>query len=429
MNQQEPQQSSPKKKKLRAIFSDIDGTIVHYDAKLKKQGYELVDIVEVEEGNTNNKSPSSSSFDKRVHIWKHTATGRTVRSIPVPSATLGGGFISLATMSLVQKLRQERDVKFCLLTGARTSTFLSRVYSGALPKFDFGVCEGGGKIYSSSKNDGACNDEENSLILDEDWINSFSKSIGDWKSNRDKFPENPENREGALWNLYKRLKTENGLLLQKNQEKKEEEEKQISGGFPKLDATSFDSAFMVDLRQLHQPTTSSTENTNTNSTKPTLLVCGVDEVNELEQGLKKIVTESDEYKDLLTVCINLGKGHVSAKGCTKADVVKYLTSSESKKIQPPIKLFSSSEDKEEETTENDNEIVAGMFDDENDLDFVKLCHIGFAPGIAHPSVEKFLQNHLHSQQQEKQQPRYRKCNIEGFLGTEEALEYLLENYC
>lgn len=410
---------SIKKQRLRAIFSDIDGTIVHYDAKLKKQGYELVEILEHDNNN------NSSSYDSRIHIWKHVSTGITVPALTVPSATLGGGFISVATLQFVKKLRQEHGVKFCLLTGARTSTFLTRAASGSLPEFDFGVCEGGGKIYRPSSRSEKLNENENqknmnmNLELDEDWINSFSKSIGDWKENRKKFPDHPEKRQGPLWTLYNRLKTEKDLLLSKTSEVNEQNVSE--GGFPKLDATSFDSAFMVDLRQLHQPNQS---NQQQQDEKPKLLVCGVEEVSELEGGLKAVISNSDEFKDLLTVFVNLGKGHVTAKGCTKADVVEYLAN---KKIEPKLKLFSE-DDKKADTNddEDDSEIVAGMFDDENDLDFVRLCHVGFAPGIAHPSVENFLKAH---REELKDKTRYRKCNIEGFLGTEEALKTLLEKYC
>jgi hypothetical protein len=186
--------TSPKQQRLRAIFSDIDGTIVHYQAKLEKQGYGLLKIIE--EDDSSNTTTSTKSFDTRRHIFKHLESGKEVEAIPVPSATLGGGFISTKTIQLVSEMRHRFGVKFCVLTGARTSTFLSRAESRTLPPFDFGVCEGGGKIYFFEEETGR-------LKLDEAWLDSFSeKSIGPWRENQTLAPEQ---RKGALWDLYRLL--------------------------------------------------------------------------------------------------------------------------------------------------------------------------------------------------------------------------------
>lgn len=438
---------SPKTPRLTTIFSDIDGTIVHYDAKLKKQGYELVKIVEDEE-----KKSSNKQYDTRIHIWRHIETNSLIETIPVPSATLGGGFISTKTLKLVKEMREKHGVNYVLITGARTSTFLSRVESRSLPEFDFGVCEGGGKIFSFSSTfvgDDRCCDK---VELDLAWLDSFSPSIGTcWKQHllsdslqqhdQDKTTNTsqnnifnssphcsdsniaPEDRFGApLWELYRMLKTEKDLLGE-------------GFGFPKLDAKSFDTAFMVDVRG---PTANSSEKNETPGTTSAAAtsvlkanVDGVSEVTPAELNLKNLVASS-KFADSLEICFNLGKAHISANGCTKADVVKYLAEKKLKfqsretGEKQKIELFSSENNKDSV----DSYIVAGMFDDENDLEFVKLCHVGFAPGVAHPAVNQFFENHEREfTDDNKTKKRYQKCKYEGLLGTENALEYLLKNYC
>ena len=140
--------------------------------------------------------------------------------------------------------------------------------------------------------------------------------------------------------------------------------------------------------------------------------------------MKKIILETEPFKGKLTICVNLGKGHISAQGCTKADVVKYLVQ-EKKVAGEKVKLIQHDGQNDDEETEEE-EVVAGLFDDENDIQFVKLCQIGFAPGIAHPAVTKFLEGSDNDNDKKK---RYKKCEIEGFLGTEEALSVLMERYC
>lgn len=402
--------SEKHQQRLRAIFSDIDGTIVHYHGKLQKQGYELIKIIEDNNNHKNDDDKKEQNFDTRKHIFKHLATGKEVEAIPVPSATLGGGFISTKTIQLVSEMREKFGVKFCVLTGARTSTFLSRAESKTLPPFDFGVCEGGGKIFSSS------------LKLDEAWLDSFSeKSIGPWRQNQSLAPEN---RTGTLWDLYRLLSvspaSENVLQC-----------------IPKLDAKNFDSAFMVDVRASansrssdqnnHAPASSSSHSHSQHPHHHQDHIFGVSEISETEEQLKRIVFESEAFKGKLTICVNLGKGHITADGCTKADVVKYLIEGKMKIAGENVKLFEDEQQNQNQESRHHQNIIAGLFDDENDIEFVKLCHVGFAPGVAHPSVEKFLEGDDDGTKDKKK--RYRKCKIEGFLGTEEALEELLEKYC
>lgn len=57
-----------------------------------------------------------------------------------------------------------------------------------------------------------------------------------------------------------------------------------------------------------------------------------------------------------------------------------------------------------------------LFDDDNDLELGALCGRGFLPGVTHPSVLKALEKH----------PHWTLTEERGFLGTESALESIIE---
>jgi hypothetical protein len=95
---------------LKIIFSDIDGSLVHY-----------------EKNDTNN-----GKEDKD-----------TILALP-PSATGMKGIISFQTLALCRELRT-KGVKLVLVSGMRTSTLLNRL--PYLPKADAYCTEAGGRIF------------------------------------------------------------------------------------------------------------------------------------------------------------------------------------------------------------------------------------------------------------------------------------------
>jgi hypothetical protein len=95
----------------KIIFSDIDGSLVHYEKNT---------------GDNDNKERDD-----------------TILALP-PSATGMKGIISFQTLALCRELRQ-KGVKLVLVSGMRTSTLLNRL--PYLPKADAYCTEAGGRIF------------------------------------------------------------------------------------------------------------------------------------------------------------------------------------------------------------------------------------------------------------------------------------------
>eukprot|EP00548_Thalassiothrix_antarctica_P014131 CAMPEP_0194178712 /NCGR_PEP_ID=MMETSP0154-20130528/12237_1 /TAXON_ID=1049557 /ORGANISM="Thalassiothrix antarctica, Strain L6-D1" /LENGTH=201 /DNA_ID=CAMNT_0038893735 /DNA_START=177 /DNA_END=779 /DNA_ORIENTATION=- len=106
------------------IFSDVDGTLVHYP-----------------------KNSTSNDNDSVV--------------LELPSSSTGmGGIISLETLRLCQELRLKRNKKLVLISGMRSTTLWNRI--PYLPKADAYCCENGGRIFYpisiTNKNEGKKDD-------------------------------------------------------------------------------------------------------------------------------------------------------------------------------------------------------------------------------------------------------------------------------
>lgn len=336
---------------LGAVFSDIDGTLVHYKDKLEHHlGYKY-------QGKTDrvfNGLP--------IHEWKHESSGDAViETVAVPSATLGGGFCSVKTIQLVKELRAQ-GVLFCVLTGARTSTFIERRDSGSIPEADYCVCEGGGRLWGPSGE------------LDEAWADQFAAVTGPWRNQLD----GPcDQKQGPLWDCYRRL-AETDVLG--------------SGtGKVKLDGKSFATAFMADVR-------------GDTTVSPTL---GMATVSDKEEALRRLMEQELTPKYHVAMVVNLGKAHVGPVGLDKSSAVEHIARLAGVRLhgRPVDPSLASS-----------SRYAAALFDDENDLTFAELCSVGFAPSIAHPSVVPHM---------EKLGSNFVRAPIEGFLGTEFAVEQLL----
>jgi len=99
-----------KMKDLLVVFSDIDGTLVHYPKDIDSLPQQL---------------------------------GNHIIQLP-PSATGMKGVISSLTLRKCQEIRRH-GVKLVLVSGMRTSTFVKRL--PYLPKADAYCCEAGGRIF------------------------------------------------------------------------------------------------------------------------------------------------------------------------------------------------------------------------------------------------------------------------------------------
>jgi hydroxymethylpyrimidine pyrophosphatase-like HAD family hydrolase len=184
---------SKEKADILVVFSDLDGTLIHYPNEIPKS--------------------------------------RQMLKLP-PSSTGMRGIISAKTLVLVQEIRQ-KGVKFVLVSGMRTSTLLSRL--PYLPRADAYCTEAGGRIFyptddlsskdvfvvKPQKYDGAVEKDLNpfGLVEDQEWRNRMeqdtgkfgSASLKDLASNPTKMPSLNE-RDGLLWDFARNLITKGYVL-------------------------------------------------------------------------------------------------------------------------------------------------------------------------------------------------------------------------
>lgn len=103
--------TTPNERKIRVVFSDVDGTLVHY--------------------------PETVDTQKR-------SDGNSIVALP-PSSTGMRGIISSRTLSQCQKIRHGSKTSLVIISGMRTSTLLKRL--PYLPRADAYCCEAGGRIF------------------------------------------------------------------------------------------------------------------------------------------------------------------------------------------------------------------------------------------------------------------------------------------
>ena len=153
--------------RLRAIFSDLDGTLVHFPAWFEEHGTRIISM----------DAPSRSAV-----LESPSGERRACRVLP--SSTMGPGMVSERTVELVDALRNE-GVLFVVVTAARKSTLLERL--PLLPACDAAVCETGARMYVDGE-------------LDTQWASRFTHICGDLERELD-VAERPE----PLWAFYRAL--------------------------------------------------------------------------------------------------------------------------------------------------------------------------------------------------------------------------------
>jgi len=168
---------------LRLLFSDLDGTCVHYSDSLP------FTLSLVDDG-----SPDIA--------WNATfEEGESSAVLPLPPSSSGSqGIISTLTLQGYAQLRS-RGVKLVLISGCRSSTLFERL--ACLPAADAYVCESGGRIFYPS----TALPTAVGLVEDKTWRLS-QKAAG---------PPGQEGvpvleRVGLLWDEYRRLSAQ-GLHL------------------------------------------------------------------------------------------------------------------------------------------------------------------------------------------------------------------------
>jgi len=160
----------PSPPRLRAIFSDLDGTLVHFPAWFEKHGSKII---------------SRDEGAKRAVCESPTGETRDCRLLP--SSTMGDGLVSERSAELVQQLRSE-GILFVIVTAARKSTLMERW--PLLPDSDVYCCETGSRVYL---HDGT---------LDADWASRFEHVCGPLERELD-----VDSRPEPLWQFFRLLRT------------------------------------------------------------------------------------------------------------------------------------------------------------------------------------------------------------------------------
>ena len=155
---------------LRAIMSDIDGTLVHYEKDFARHGVRIVSCDEAAQTAT---------------VEGPDGDVRTCRLLP--SSTMGPAVISDRTVELVEELRRDHGVIFCVVTAARRSTAERRLPD--LPPCDAVVSEGGSRVVVDG-------------VLDLEYASAFEDVCG--PMDRDTVGE--DGRPEPLWRYYRKLR-------------------------------------------------------------------------------------------------------------------------------------------------------------------------------------------------------------------------------
>eukprot|EP00559_Dactyliosolen_fragilissimus_P009782 CAMPEP_0184874126 /NCGR_PEP_ID=MMETSP0580-20130426/42221_1 /TAXON_ID=1118495 /ORGANISM="Dactyliosolen fragilissimus" /LENGTH=389 /DNA_ID=CAMNT_0027377101 /DNA_START=112 /DNA_END=1281 /DNA_ORIENTATION=+ len=334
------------------VFSDVDGTLVHYPSLSKE-----------EEGNGNE---------------IYASHRQNIIYLP-PSSTGMKGIISSQTLQLCRTIRHrpstQRETKLILVSGMRTSTLLSRL--PYLPRADAYASEAGGRIFyptnidskriskelKDSKEDyivihpvpyqGAHDDDLAPYALKEDmeWRNRMSKidaagvdgyvqvTKGDFGGNNGMLVKKKEllsplvsidDRKGALWDLARDL---------------------ISRGYI-LDTKGYSTCFRVNIK--HQDTSKIGEKD----------MQRLRDLNVKENGLASSVNLG---------CIDfypLGSGK---KNCCSYLARKFLSTN-----------LEGGDDGNDESFLSQNALC--LCDDDNDLEMASACSKAFVPGLTSDSM-------------------------------------------
>eukprot|EP00123_Amoebidium_parasiticum_P001155 comp12199_c0_seq1/m.6963 comp12199_c0_seq1/g.6963 ORF comp12199_c0_seq1/g.6963 comp12199_c0_seq1/m.6963 type:complete len:316 (-) comp12199_c0_seq1:521-1468(-) len=189
-----PTEKSFARARPRVVFSDLDGTLVHYP-----KDCESFSVLE----------PAKEGVKTRTVRYTHGPYAGQVREcVELPSLTGGPSYLSLKTIELIAEVRR-KGCAFVIITGARSTTLYNRLPD--LPICDFYVWENGGKIASEDH------------TLDREWESTMEPITG---KDQGEIPE-PTNRVGPLWDAYREM-NERGWVL---------------------DARGYSTAFRVDLKR------------------------------------------------------------------------------------------------------------------------------------------------------------------------------------
>ena len=401
--QQEPSQPNPTKQRMNnnkndakdeifIVFSDVDGTLVHYpsDDDTIEKADDIKASDDKDDGGENNN-----------------------KIIELPSSSTGmKGIISSKTLRLVQEIRKQnqqqqskvgskaKSVKFVLVSGMRTTTLFKRLPS--LPKADAYCSENGGRIFypidSEDDDDGSSNTSTGKFLVTPVSFDGGDKKdlepfhiVEDmeWRQRMEENytgPYNPktrtkikkqkttaatdddtsssfvlQNRNGLLWDYAKSL---------------------ISNGFV-LDVKGYSSCFRVNLKQQNFD----------NISKEDFDKLAKGEICPPYEGITSSINLS---------CIDYYPISSGKKNCCKYLIRKFLLqSNEDKDDNEEDKLKEeANKNKVIDSIDDDHNVdvdklmktnAVCLCDDDNDLEMAYSCQHAYIPGISSSSMYDAIQ--------------------------------------
>jgi len=121
---------------IRLVFSDVDGTLVHYPSSIPESNTKTETESDThQEGSSSKDNDNDNDNDKEAK--------KKLLALP-PSSTGLRGIISIRTLELAREIRRT-NTKLVVVSGMRTSTLLQRL--PYLPKADAYCSENGGRIF------------------------------------------------------------------------------------------------------------------------------------------------------------------------------------------------------------------------------------------------------------------------------------------
>lgn len=174
---------------IDVIFSDIDGTCVHYEMRetLVPHSEQMLEHIGLEK----------ARFPDGRHAW----------IVALPESSSGSrGIISLETLNKYEKLRR-LGKKIVLVSGCRFTTLIQRL--PYLPRADAYVCESGGRILFpiSSRNGETLTGMHEDMYWRNHHVGLPSQQPGNIK---------PREYKGELWSFYRELVSKGVCVDAKN---------------------------------------------------------------------------------------------------------------------------------------------------------------------------------------------------------------------
>ena len=203
-----PCSSTPSSRPLKCLLCDIDGSLVHYEDELRKHGV-------LSEATTPGGTRLYTSSARGSGGSAGPAATSELIALP-PSSTGLQAFISTATLDIAAAI----NVPIAIISGGRWTTVQRRV--PYLPRAQAVVSDNGGRIFWRARevelsedgrgggtDEAAAGDVEaaivGTMVEDEAWRAGLVAASGGAIGGMEEDALPPEERSGALWDLYRRL--------------------------------------------------------------------------------------------------------------------------------------------------------------------------------------------------------------------------------